>query len=288
MLLERAYGGDSDPMLSEDRYAETEVADGVWEIRGVHGWGSGVNAAVVVSGKKAVVVDNLYKPPDARRMFRDLERRGIVPQVLINTHWHTDHNIANYLYHCPIWAHRSAPRLLRKHWPNWVGSPSDKRAGGLRMKVPNRLFDKRVAFEFGDEKVELIHIPGHTPDSIGVHLPDRGVFIAGDAVMDLPFVSFGNSLDSITSLRRIQRLRPKLVIQGHGLPCRISRLSQDIAYLSAVRRAAKTARRAGVPRSKFLLSPLKRFLTPSRFRSLPGRYGEFHQGNLLTVWKEVG
>jgi len=273
-------------MVEGDRYAETEVAEGVWEIRGVHGWGSGVNAAVVISGTKAIVVDNLYKPPDAKRMYRRLRRRGIVPQALINTHWHTDHNIANCLYHCPIWAHRTAPRLLRRYWPSWVGGPRDKRADGLRMKVPNRLLDDRASFDFAGEKVKLIHIPGHTPDSIGVHLPDRGVFIAGDAVMDLPFVIFGGTRESIASLRRIQRLRPKLVIQGHGSPCTTSRLSGDVDYLLAIRRAAKAARRAGVRRPEFLKTPLSGFLTPSRFRSLPERYAEFHQGNLLTAWKE--
>jgi cyclase len=274
-------------MVGGDRYAETEVAEGVWEIRGVHGWGSGVNAAVVVSGQQALVVDNLYKPPDAKRMFRNLQRRGMMPRALINTHWHTDHNIANCLYHCPIWAHRTAPRLLRRHWPSWVGSPRDKRAGGLRMKAPNRLFEARASFDFAGEAVELIHIPGHTPDSIGVHLPERGVFIAGDAVMDLPFVVFGSTLQSVASLRRIQRLRPKLVIQGHGAPCTSSHLSQDVDYLLSIRRAAQAARRAGVRRPEFLKSPLSEFLTPSRVRSLPERYAEFHQGNLLKVWSET-
>ena len=138
-------------------------------------------------------------------MFRRIQRWGIEPEALVNTHWHTDHNIGNCLFGCPIWAHVTGPRLLKHYWPKWVGDPQDKRAGGLRLKLPDHLFDRRVLDLDGSE-IQLIHVPGHTPDSIGVFLPDRRIFIAGDSVMDLPFIPFGDSREEIRSLRRIRRL----------------------------------------------------------------------------------
>ena len=127
---------------------------------------------MLVTGTHAVVVDNLDLPGDARLMFRKIQRWGIEPEALVNTHWHTDHNIGNCLFGCPIWAHVTGPRLLKRYWPKWVGDPQDKRAGGLRLKLPDHLFDRRVSLDLDGSEIQLIHVPGHTPDSIGVFLPE--------------------------------------------------------------------------------------------------------------------
>jgi len=133
----------------------------------------------------------------------------------------------------------------------------------------------------------LIHVPGHTTDSIGVFLPDRGIFIAGDTVMDLPFVWFGDSLEEIRSLERIRRLRPRMIIQGHGRPCDAARLAGDIRYLERVREKVRGAQRAGTAKETLLETPLERVLPRARCRSLPERYREFHRLNLEKIWNEL-
>lgn len=207
--------------------------------------------------------------------------------ALVNTHWHTDHTVGNSLYDCPIWCQTLGPRYLKRYWPSWVGSPRDKRAGGLRLKLPDRRFVRRASLDLDGEEVQLIHIPGHTPDSIGVFAPDRGVFIAGDAVMELPFISFGNSLDSIRSLRRIQHLRPRMIVQGHGPPCFSARLTKDIQYLEKIRKAAREARLSGVSQKSFLELPLEEFIPLSRARTFGKGYRGAHRSNLRTVWSEA-
>ena len=274
-------------MIVLDPYKEEEVAEGVWQISGSHDWGVGVNAVVLVSGRRAVVVDNLYRPGDARRMFRRIQRWGVEPEALVNTHWHTDHTIGNCLFTCPIWAHVTGPKYLQQYWPRWVGGPRDKRAGGLRLKLPDQLFARRASLELDGIEIELLHLPGHTPDSVGVFLPDRRLFIAGDAVMDLPFIIFGDSLEEIQSLRRIQRLRPRIILQGHGPPCPGSRLAGDIRYLQRVREAARAARREKISREAFLETPLERVLPPARCRALPPGYAAAHRGNLGKIWDEM-
>ena len=273
--------------MIREPYKEEEVAEGVWQISGFHGHGSGVNAAAIVSGKQAIIVDNLYQPRDARRLAKRIQSWGIEPQALVNTHWHTDHTIGNCLFDCPIWAHVTGPKLLKRYWPQWVGTPRDKRAGGLRLKLPDRLFERRVTLELDGEKLQLIHVPGHTPDSVGVFLPDRRIFIAGDTVMDLPFVWFGDSLDELRSLRRIHRLGPRTVIQGHGKPCSTARVAGDIHYLERVREKTREAQRAGLSKDEFLKTPLEQVLPRARCRTLPPRYREFHSLNLQKVWNEM-
>ncbi len=273
--------------MTKRPYSEQEIAHGVWQIRGFHEWGYGVNAAVVISDKHAVVVDTLYAPHEARRLFKRLRSWGVNPVALVNTHWHTDHTVGNSLFDCPIWSHRLGPRYLKHYWPTWVGKPRDKRAGGLRLKLPDRLFLRRASLDLDGEEVRLIHIPGHTPDSVGVFLPDRRIFVAGDAVMQLPFVWFGNSLDSIRSFRQIKDLRPRLIVQGHGPPCSSERLDADILYLEKIRRAVKAARLSGVARRRAVKMPLEDFLPPSRARALGEPWRGVHETNLYRVWAET-
>lgn len=273
--------------MVREPYKEEEVSDGVWQFTGSHGWGSGVNAAAIISGKQAVVVDNLYWPIDARRLVKRIRKWGVEPRALVNTHWHSDHTIGNCLFDCPIWAHVTGPKLLREYWPKWVGGPRDKRAGGLRLKVPDHLFERRASLELDDLDIQLLHVPGHTPDSIGVFLPDRRIFIGGDTVMELPFVWFGDSLVEIRSFERIQRLRPRLIIQGHGRPCSGARLEGDIRYLRHLRELAREAQRAGLPKESFLETPLEQVLSRARCRALPKGYGEAHHLNLEKIWNEM-
>ncbi len=273
--------------MPKEPYSEREVAPGVWQVAGFHGWGSGVNAVVLSSGKHAILVDTLYMPKEARRLFRSIRNRGLELVALVNTHWHTDHTVGNSLFDCPIWGQRLGPRYLKRYWPQWVGRPRDPRAGGLRLKLPDRLFARRASLDLDGEVVQLIHLPGHTPDSVGVFLPERRIFVAGDAVMELPFVLFGNSLDSIRSLRLIQHLRPRMILQGHGPPCSSDRLKMDIRYLEKVRRIARSLHASGVARKTFLAMPLEDFLPSSRARALGDSWGEAHRGNLERIWNEV-
>lgn len=268
----------------KEPYTEVEVEKDVWLIGGFHGGGIGVNAAILTSGKRAVVIDTLVRPQEARRLWRRVHRGGVEPVALVNTHWHTDHTAGNCLYDCPIWAQRSGDRYLRQYWPKWMGGPRDKRSQGLRMKLPDRRFDRRASIDFDGQELHLIRLPGHTRDSIGVYLPERRILVAGDAVMELPFVWFGNAEDELRSLRQIRRLRPRIILQGHGRPCSYHRVEVDIRYLQKILSAASKAQANGIPRREFVKLPKEDFLPPSRARELGDSWNSLHTGNLWRVW----
>lgn len=272
--------------MAKEPYVERDVAEGVRLVSGFHGGGIGVNAAVLRVDDRAVVVDCLYKPTEARRLVRGLERSGLHAVALVNTHWHMDHTIGNSLFACPIWGHVSGTRYFRRYWPEWVGGPRDRRAQGLTLKLPDHPLIRQATLRVAGEQFRLIHVPGHTPDSIGVLWPDRRIFIAGDAVMDLPFVWFGDSGQAMASLGRIRALRPRLIVQGHGSPCAPERLAIDIRYLARLRKTAREARLSAMPKKTFLRSPLDEFLPRARAAELEDAYADVHQGNLEKVWNE--
>jgi hypothetical protein len=57
-------------MMPKEPYSKEEIVNGVGQIAGFHGWNSGVNAVVLNGEKHAIIVETLYQPQDARRLFK--------------------------------------------------------------------------------------------------------------------------------------------------------------------------------------------------------------------------
>ncbi|MEU7028540.1 MBL fold metallo-hydrolase [Streptomyces sp. NPDC046275] len=92
-------------------------------------------------------------------------------------------------------------------------------------EAPPTRVDRELAdgetLDFGDGAV-VVPAPGHTPGSIGVHLPRHGVLFAGDTVASVPDVMFGvmhvDRAGALASMRRLAALRPSVLCCGHGEP----------------------------------------------------------------------
>lgn len=85
------------------------------------------------------------------------------------------------------------------------------------------------ALGFGDGAV-VVHIPGHTPGSIAIHLPRHGVLFAGDTVATVQGVTFGvfhiDRAQALESMRRLAELRPSVLCVGHGDPVTVNTADQ--------------------------------------------------------------
>lgn len=68
----------------------------------------------------------------------------------------------------------------------------------------------------------MVHAPGHTPGSIGIHLPHHGVLFTGDCVAGVGQVMLGffniDRPQAVASFRRLAALEPATVCFGHGDP----------------------------------------------------------------------
>ncbi|MFE3516183.1 MBL fold metallo-hydrolase [Streptomyces sp. NPDC059166] len=87
--------------------------------------------------------------------------------------------------------------------------------------------------EDGDELpfgggARIVHAPGHTPGSIGIHLPCHAVLFTGDAVAGVGRVTLGvfnaDHGQARASFRRLAALAPDVACFGHGDP-----LTEDTA-----------------------------------------------------------
>ncbi len=93
------------------------------------------------------------------------------------------------------------------------------------------------ASSFGDEEIldvpgrpRVIHTPGHTAGNAAMSLEDRGVLIVGDALATIDLVSgetgprllprfLNDDYDlALASLRKLEQVKARWVLPGHGLP----------------------------------------------------------------------
>lgn len=93
--------------------------------------------------------------------------------------------------------------------------------------------------DLGDLAFEVLHLPGHSPGSIGLWEPSTGVLFSGDAIYDGPLLDELPESDVARycdTMRRLQRLQVTVVHGGHDESFDRARL-QEIADEYLARRA---------------------------------------------------
>jgi alkyl sulfatase BDS1-like metallo-beta-lactamase superfamily hydrolase len=90
------------------------------------------------------------------------------------------------------------------------------------QRRPDEVYDDTLSLTIGGARIELLHGRGETDDATFVWLPERRVLASGDFVIWV-FPNAGNprkvqryAPDWAAALRRMQGLRPDVLIPGHG------------------------------------------------------------------------
>jgi glyoxylase-like metal-dependent hydrolase (beta-lactamase superfamily II) len=101
---------------------------------------------------------------------------------------------------------------------------------------PNHLLDDGDTVDLGDIAFEVLHLPGHSPDSIGLFDRSGGTLFSGDAIYDGPLLDgfYDGYLDAyIATMERLRELPVRLVHGGHEASFGRERLIELCdAYLS--------------------------------------------------------
>lgn len=162
---------------------------------------------------------------------------GLSPERLeriVLTHCHRDHvGAAEELagrWGAQVLAHRLDAPVIRGELP--VPEPVlmdwelPLYAHGLTVPpAPPTRVDREVedgeVLPFGGGAV-VVHAPGHTPGSIGIHLPRHGVLFAGDCIAGVDRVMLGvfnvDRAGAQASFRSLAALSPSVACFGHGDP----------------------------------------------------------------------
>ena len=179
-----------------------------------------VNAGVILTSEGTIVIDTLPFPQETREMIAFINKRGTgTVRYVINTHYHSDHTNGTYLFpNAEVIAHR----LCRETLLRW-GEKSLAEAkrytptlAEVKLRLPDIIFDHDMYLHLGGRSLYLIHLPGHTKDNIGVFVGGDKILFAGDAMLPVPHIVWGDSEDTIRSFDTVRDLRPSSVVQGHG------------------------------------------------------------------------
>lgn len=89
----------------------------------------------------------------------------------------------------------------------------------LRPAVASRLIEEGDVIDLGDRAFEVLHLPGHSPGSIGLYDRKSGALFSGDAIYDGPLLDDLEGSDRASyclTMERLLRLRVSIVYGGHG------------------------------------------------------------------------
>ena len=195
----------------------------------LRGWLSANNIVFAAGEDGATVVDTGYHSQAAQTLALVERSLGGAPLTrVVNTHLHSDHCGGN--------------AALARHWP------------GLEISVPEASRDKvqpwdesRLSYRETDQRCEPFEVdhfladgdtvplgrqrwqvhaaPGHDPDAVLLFEPTTGTLISGDALWEsrlaiiFPELNDEPGFDAAhQALDLIERLKPRLVLPGHGEP----------------------------------------------------------------------
>lgn len=210
-----------------------------------------VNAGAVIGPEWSVLIDTLASPQETRQIREFVERRlNSRIRYLVNTHYHADHTIGNYLFpEATIVALASCRELMDTRGRAALARAKEvsRELRDIEVILPQAVFDDgEVSLRVGRRILQLLPLPGHSPDGVGVLVLEDRVLFAGDAMMPIPYLVDGDFEAMVESLKRFPRLKLENLIQGHGeviLRGEIQNaVRSNLAYLSHL---ARLVRRAG-------------------------------------------
>lgn len=88
----------------------------------------------------------------------------------------------------------------------------------ITSTTPTRTLDERDAVDLGDRHFEVLHLPGHSPGSLGLWEAATGTLFSGDAIYDgqlLDELEDSSIPDYIETMKRLKELPVAVVHGGH-------------------------------------------------------------------------
>lgn len=253
-----------------------------------------VTAGAVLTREGVVLIDTLYFPEETKAIKEFLqERLGQVVRYVINTHYHADHSQGTCLFpHAQVIGHALCRKLLDEIGRFGLEAAKNEtpELATVEIVLPDVIFaDGALTLHVGGKTLRLEHLPGHSPDLVGVFVANDNVLFASDNAMPVPTIFDGSYKDMVRSLERMITMKPDSVVQGHGeviLRGEVETVLQsDMAYLRKIREVVEQAIAAGKP-----VESLQGVSIESCGKSripLNGLVSDLHQANLRRLYEEL-
>ncbi len=201
----------------------------------------GVNTYILWDNisKEAMIIDSGMVNDNERKIVDSfIEENGLNMRCLVNTHMHIDHSFGiSYMIQkyglklaCNIADQFLAERLMEQ-----------ARMFGLPMTISeleiNMEFNDGDKLSIGEEILNVMHVPGHSPGSIVIYAPESSFLISGDVLFDSSIgrtdLPGGNYKQLVDAIREKLMTLPDdtIVYPGHGLETTIGKEKISNPYL---------------------------------------------------------
>lgn len=186
----------------------------------------GVNTYILwdeASREAAVVDPGMIDEAEERVLDDFIKRNDLKVTHLINTHMHLDHTFGDRhikkLYGVGVEGHQS---------DDFLGEnlPAQARAFGIGQEVTPIEIERNLRegdkIMIGDEALEVLHVPGHSPGSLVLYAPKSRFLLAGDVIFKNSIgrtdLAGGNGPELIDGIQsKIMTLPPDTIVYpGHG------------------------------------------------------------------------
>ena len=252
-----------------------------------------VTAGVITGPQWAVVVDTLATPDETLAMRSFVEEELAVPvRYVINTHYHADHSWGNCFFPgATVIAHAICRDIMLEKGSSSLESARKQNPVFKQVKLvlPHLVFrEGELSLKVGKKNLIMLHTPGHSRDGISILVEEDRVLFAGDAFMPLPYIVDGDVDVMTTTIKKIGKMGLENIVQGHGdiiLRGEIEdAVKENLAYLSAVRKAVRVAARRRNPMDALAMIDIESCGKSRVF--LSGLAAELHRRNVRFLYKQ--
>lgn len=178
-------------------------------------------------GRCIIVDPGCYYDEEKETIASFIKENDLSPTLLLNTHCHLDHVFGNQWiaekYGLKLHLHKNE-KLVLDHAP----------ASGLMWNLPFDNYKGELEYlqendttRLGEDKLEILFVPGHSPGSVAFYCKDQHFIISGDVLFkmsigrtDLPGGDYSTLVNSIHS-RLFVLPEETIVYPGHGEPTSI-------------------------------------------------------------------
>lgn len=177
-------------------FAAQELLPGVWQIEDP----MGVCMTLLIGNKCALLVDTGYGTADVRRFIATLTDR---PLTVLLTHAHHDHALGARWFERTLMFAEDAPLF-----PVYTGEDFRRRvadsARSRGVSLPEDFLTATIPqpepltggdIPLGGLTARVIRVPGHTPGSAVVYVPERSLLLTGDDWNPCTWLFFPEALD---------------------------------------------------------------------------------------------